>query len=345
MPTEPRQVPVSPQLDAARRRLHIHGIKEMPAGYDAEVAELFRDLRAATTLTEMDLAARLGNPGRGGAGARARSALCAAALARDLPRRECLWRVAQSRCPPAAQAHLCAARGGDRGAPAESDPRRSRHDAARVRGFRIRARQPRARLPHPSRYSLAARPHAPRRRTAGRPLPHRPLRKPLGRTPLHRLFRKAGRTAQLRSPAASPWHQPPPAPRPAAPQPPQAPPRAAAAAAPGPLRPKRRSRSPSCKQKPPRQAAAQPATAAAAKGPRASRRAASARGRDEATSAGTLEMGRRPPHCLSDGVRTVDGARQSARPARAAIPGPPSATALDPDDPRSRKADRLPSPF
>lgn len=60
MPTEPRQVPVSPQPDAARRRLHIHGIKEMPAGYDAEVAELFRDLRAATTLSEMDLAARLG---------------------------------------------------------------------------------------------------------------------------------------------------------------------------------------------------------------------------------------------------------------------------------------------
>ena len=60
MPTEPRQVPVSPQPDAARRRLHIHGIKEMPAGYDAEVAELFRDLRAATALSEMDLAARLG---------------------------------------------------------------------------------------------------------------------------------------------------------------------------------------------------------------------------------------------------------------------------------------------
>jgi len=60
MPTEPRQVPVSPQPDAARRRLHIHGIKEMPAGYDAEVAELFRDLRAATTLSEVDLAARLG---------------------------------------------------------------------------------------------------------------------------------------------------------------------------------------------------------------------------------------------------------------------------------------------
>jgi hypothetical protein len=38
----------------------MHGIKEMPAGYDAEVAELFRDLRAATTLTELDLAVRLG---------------------------------------------------------------------------------------------------------------------------------------------------------------------------------------------------------------------------------------------------------------------------------------------
>ena len=60
MPSEPRQVPVSPPPDAARRRLHIHGIKEMPAGYDAEVAELFRDLRAASTLSEADLAARLG---------------------------------------------------------------------------------------------------------------------------------------------------------------------------------------------------------------------------------------------------------------------------------------------
>lgn len=32
----------------------------MPAGYDAEVAELFRDLRSATTLSESDLAMRLG---------------------------------------------------------------------------------------------------------------------------------------------------------------------------------------------------------------------------------------------------------------------------------------------
>src|SRR5215468_12248558 len=60
MPPRPRLVPASPQPDAAERRLHVHGIEEMPAGYDAEVAELFRDLRAATTLSEMDLAARLG---------------------------------------------------------------------------------------------------------------------------------------------------------------------------------------------------------------------------------------------------------------------------------------------
>ncbi len=51
---------MSPSADAtARQRLHIHGIKEMPAGYDAEVAELFRDLRSASSLSEMDLAARL----------------------------------------------------------------------------------------------------------------------------------------------------------------------------------------------------------------------------------------------------------------------------------------------
>jgi hypothetical protein len=60
MPPEPSQVPVSPLPDpAARQRLHIHGIREMPAGYDAEVAELFRDLRSASNLSEADLAARL----------------------------------------------------------------------------------------------------------------------------------------------------------------------------------------------------------------------------------------------------------------------------------------------
>jgi hypothetical protein len=59
MPTDPHQVPVDASPEAARRRLHIHGIKEMPAGYDAEVAELFRDLRAASNLTENDLAAKL----------------------------------------------------------------------------------------------------------------------------------------------------------------------------------------------------------------------------------------------------------------------------------------------
>lgn len=60
MPTAPRRVPVVSQPDAAKRRQPIHGIKMMPSGYDAEVAELFRDLRAATALSEMDLAARIG---------------------------------------------------------------------------------------------------------------------------------------------------------------------------------------------------------------------------------------------------------------------------------------------
>jgi hypothetical protein len=48
------------QPDAVSRRQPIHGIKDMPSGYDAEVAELFRDLRAATALSEMELAARIG---------------------------------------------------------------------------------------------------------------------------------------------------------------------------------------------------------------------------------------------------------------------------------------------
>ena len=34
----------------------------MSAGYDAEVADLFRDLRAASNLTEADLAARISTP-------------------------------------------------------------------------------------------------------------------------------------------------------------------------------------------------------------------------------------------------------------------------------------------
>ena len=60
MPTEPPLAPGRmPPEASAGRRLHIHGIKEMPAGYDAEVAELFRDLRAASNLSEIDLAATL----------------------------------------------------------------------------------------------------------------------------------------------------------------------------------------------------------------------------------------------------------------------------------------------
>ena len=57
MATEPRRG--HPPPDAPDRRLHIHGITEMPASYDAEVAELFRDLRAASNMSEEDLAATL----------------------------------------------------------------------------------------------------------------------------------------------------------------------------------------------------------------------------------------------------------------------------------------------
>ena len=60
MPTAARRVPVVSQPDAVSRRQPIHGIRTMPSGYDAEVAELFRDLRAATALSEMELAARIG---------------------------------------------------------------------------------------------------------------------------------------------------------------------------------------------------------------------------------------------------------------------------------------------
>src|SRR5262249_33864721 len=60
MATSPRQGPVSlPPDGQTGGRRNIHGIKEMPAGYDAEVAELFRDLRSASGLSEVDLAAQL----------------------------------------------------------------------------------------------------------------------------------------------------------------------------------------------------------------------------------------------------------------------------------------------
>ena len=129
----------------------------MPAGYDAEVAELFRDLRAATTLTEMDLAARLGTR------ADVVQALEQGALYALPPWPE-TCRVVNDYgallnldVRPLLTAHLCAARGGDRRAPAQGDAGRTRHDAARDGRFRLRARQRRRRpSSQPSRYSLAA---------------------------------------------------------------------------------------------------------------------------------------------------------------------------------------------
>jgi hypothetical protein len=59
MAMEPRRGHPPPDAPDRRRRLHIHGITEMPASYDAEVAELFRDLRAASNMSEEDLAATL----------------------------------------------------------------------------------------------------------------------------------------------------------------------------------------------------------------------------------------------------------------------------------------------
>ena len=60
MASSPRLALGSATSDAGSRgRLHISGIREMPAGYDAEVAELFQDLRAASGLTESELAAQL----------------------------------------------------------------------------------------------------------------------------------------------------------------------------------------------------------------------------------------------------------------------------------------------
>jgi hypothetical protein len=60
MPAEPPDGAVPRGARAAGRRLHIHGIKEMPAGFDAELAALFRDLRGATNLSLGDLAGQLG---------------------------------------------------------------------------------------------------------------------------------------------------------------------------------------------------------------------------------------------------------------------------------------------
>lgn len=51
----------TPPMDAGRWQ-DFHGIVKMSAGYDAEVAELFRDLRVASHLTEADLAQQIATP-------------------------------------------------------------------------------------------------------------------------------------------------------------------------------------------------------------------------------------------------------------------------------------------
>ena len=155
MPTAPRRVPVVSQPDAVSRRQPIHGIEDMPSGYDAEVAELFRDLRAATALSEMDLAARIGTrPTWCRRSSRARSMRCR--LGRDLQGRQCLWHDAQSRCASAAAPHLCPARGGDRRASAEAPSRGPDDDAAQFRRFQASVRRGRRSCAQSPRYSLAA---------------------------------------------------------------------------------------------------------------------------------------------------------------------------------------------
>ena len=86
----------------------------MPAGYDAEVAELFRDLRSASGLSEADLAAQLATRPE------VVQALEQGALYALPPWPE-TYRVrgdlrdpAQPRCTAAAAANLCASRGRDR---------------------------------------------------------------------------------------------------------------------------------------------------------------------------------------------------------------------------------------
>ena len=90
MATSPRPAPGSlPPDGGPGGRLHIHGITEMPAGYDAEVAELFQ----GSALGERTVGSRSRGPAcdahRGGAGARAGCALCPAAHG---PRPTAWWR-------------------------------------------------------------------------------------------------------------------------------------------------------------------------------------------------------------------------------------------------------------
>ena len=111
MATSPRPAPGSlPPDGGPGGRLHIHGITEMPAGYDAEVAELFQGSSVGERTVGGRSRGPARDPHRGGAGAGAGCALCPAPLAGDLPRGGDLWDAAEPRCAAVAAAHLCPGR-------------------------------------------------------------------------------------------------------------------------------------------------------------------------------------------------------------------------------------------
>ena len=294
----------------------------MPAGYDAEVAELFRDLRSATALTEMDLATRLGTR------ADVVQALEQGALYALPPWAE-TYRVVNAYgallnldVRPLLAAHLCAARSGYRRACAEGDARRALDDAAGERSFGYASGNSSGRgAAKSTRHSLAAAGHrrsvsspSLRRRSLGRmraPQPT-PRRKRRGRTPaisrsrkmpgppLNRSLRPPGgatasrpaghAAARCRSPPASAAARPPPAPGP-----PAGPPRPSSNLAPV--------------QAPPQPEPCRPMLTLAS--PRRLWPSPSAKPK-QTPAGGLLKWGfGRPGHCSVVGLRPVDLARHA----------------------------------
>ena len=307
----------------------------MPAGYDAEVAELFRDLRAATTLTEMDLAARLGTR-PDVVQALEQGALYAlppwpetcrvvnaygAILNLDV--RPLLRRIyaqleagiveLQPKAMPE-MPMMTPPETADYGFGNSGNSGHGGNSAASARPNPLdipwpppeaqRPPQPQQRPPQPA-------PQAPRPNAGAQPQPQNAWPQP--------------HPAQQR-PQAWPGTQPPPqAPRPQPPQQarpatPQACSRSAAAAAPQ-MRPAQApAPQPQPQPMPPRQAPPpQPAAASMPISVSPSRRCLS-RAEAQAAPARALEMGARRSHCLGGGVRTMVRAQPCARPVGAAEP-------------------------